>query len=169
MSGPTPEQLKRVESWIRSEATTKSVEQVQRWVEGQFEKLAAAARAVPETALRWAPTGDDWSPLETLKHTAKWTRTAGDEVIHVSLTGEHPADGSSDLPDDREALLRSIDDVVASVWAHVQAADPEAFLGVTWEHPFFARLNWREWHVFLGVHASDHTQQIAALTADARA
>ena len=48
------------------------------------------------------------------------------------------------------------------LWAHVSEADPEAFLEVTWHHPFFGELNWREWFLFVGVHCADHAAQIRA-------
>jgi hypothetical protein len=163
MSAPTAEQLKQVEAWIRSEAATKPVDQVQEWITTRFGRLAETARAVSDAQLAVVPPGEDWSPIGTLKHVAEWTWQCGEDVLHTSLAGERPGKPAPDFPEDRELLLAKIDEAIASVWAHVQAADPSAFLDVTWEHPFFGQLNWREWHLFLGVHAVDHANQIKEL------
>ena len=169
MSEPTPEQLKQVESWIRSEAASKSVEEVQQWIQSRFDRLAETARAVPSDALTMVPEGEDWTPIGTLKHIAEWTAQCGEDVLHTSLTGTRPGNPPPELPEDRDILLGAIAEAVASVWAHVQAADPASFLDVTWEHPFFGQMNWREWHLFLGVHASDHERQIKELSGAAGA
>ena len=164
MSDPTPEQLAQVEAWIRAEARTKSIDQAQSYVVSRVAKLVDAARAVPESALTTVPDGQEWSPIETLRHVAEWTAQCGEDVLHVSLTGERPGNSPPQFEPDRESLFAKLNDSVESVGAHVSEADPDAFLETRWEHPFFGPLNWREWHLFLGVHATDHSNQLKELT-----
>lgn len=163
MSDPTPEQLAQVEAWIRAEAQTKSVDEAQSYVVSRMGKLVDAARAFPESALATVPTGHEWSPIETLRHVAEWTAQCGEDILHVCLTGERPGNPPPRFEPDRESLIAELNKSVESVEAHVTAADPESFLETTWEHPFFGQLNWREWHLFLGVHASDHANQLKQL------
>jgi hypothetical protein len=163
VSEPTPEQLAQVEAWIRAEARAKSVDEVQSYVVSRVAKLAGAARAVPEDALAIVPAGQEWAPIETLRHVTEWTAQCGEDVLHVCLTGERPGNPLPQFEPDRESLLAKLNETLESVRAHVTAADPDAFLETTWEHPFFGRLNWREWHLFLGVHATDHANQLKEL------
>ena len=163
MSDPTPEQLASVEAWIRAEALAKSVEEVHSYVVSRIAKLAEAANAVSTTELASVPAGQEWSPIETLRHVAEWTWQCGEDVLHVSLTGERPASPAPEFEPDRDILLSKLNESVESVYAHVSAADPDSFLDTKWEHPFFGHMNWREWHVFLGVHASDHANQLKEL------
>ncbi|MDZ7728356.1 MAG: hypothetical protein U5Q44_09305 [Dehalococcoidia bacterium] len=45
----------------------------------------------------------------------------------------------------------------------MQDADPSAFLDVTWTHPMFGELNWREWFLFMRIHSKDHARQLQAM------
>lgn len=75
------------------------------------------------------------------------------EVLHVALTGELPAaEDSPDLvgPGD---LASAYSQAIESCIAHVEAADADAFLDVTWVHPAYGPMNWREWFAFLGYDA----------------
>lgn len=163
MSDPTPEQLAGVATWIRSEASAKTVEEVHEYVVARVAKLADAARSIAETNLGSVPAGQEWSPIETLRHVAEWTWQCGEDVLHVSLTGERPANALPQFETERDLLLTKLTESVESVYAHVSTADPDSFLETTWEHPFFGQMNWREWHLFLGVHAADHASQIKKL------
>ncbi len=169
MTSPTPEQLNRVETWIRSEATSKTVDEVHSYVTTRLAKLSELVRSLPEAELRAVPEGQEWSPLDALTHVAEWTSQCGEDILHVSLTGERPGNPLPALDQDPEALLQALTESLASVYAHVSAADPAGFLEVTWEHPFFGQMNWREWHLFLGVHISDHTHHIKELSTSAGA
>lgn len=162
MTSPTPEQLERVAAWIRSEGAAKSLEDILAWVTERQSRLIAAARGIPAEALTTAPAPGEWSPLEALKHVVEWNWQVGEDVLHTCLTGERPNNPVPEFPADREALIARQEESLASVWAHVSAADPTAFLDVNWEHPFFGMLNWREWFLFLGVHCTDHQNQIEA-------
>jgi hypothetical protein len=59
----------------------------------------------------------------------------------------------SELDADRERLF-----------ARVREANGDEHLDVTWEHPMFGPLNWREWLLFLRIHDLDHARQIQAVT-----
>ncbi|MGH2608126.1 MAG: DinB family protein, partial [Tepidiformaceae bacterium] len=73
--------------------------------------------------------------------------------------GEVPAPEEPGLPEDLEALLRLHREAINSLYEHVRAA-PEDFASITWDHPFFGPMNWRQWMVFISVHTADHADQL---------
>lgn len=163
MSDPTEEQISQLRAWIKQEAASKSVDEIHAYVTERYERLSKTANAIPEDAMA-RPADDEWSPIDALKHLAEWNWQVGEDILHVCLTGERPANSQPTFPPDRTTLLGRNRESLESIYAHVSAADPEGFLSTTWEHPFFGQLNWREWFVFLGVHASDHAGQIRAMS-----
>ncbi len=160
MSGPTAEQLSRVGDWIRREAAAKSVDDIHSWVAERQEQLVLSAESIPAAGLQTPAAPGEWSPIDALKHVVEWNWQVGEDVLHVCLTGERPGNAHPDFEPDVESLVVRQREGLESVWAHVSAADPGAFLDVRWEHPFFGMLNWREWFLFLGVHCTDHANQI---------
>lgn len=162
MSAPTPEQLARVGDWIRREAAAKSLDDILAWVTERQEHLLASAQSLSPAELQTAPAPDEWSPLEALKHVVEWNWQVGEDILHTCLTGERPGNPVPDFAADADALVARQRESLESVWAHVSAAEPDAFLNLKWEHPFFGMLNWREWFLFLGVHCTDHANQIRA-------
>lgn len=157
-------QAAEIRAWIQSEAE-KPIDAIRDYVEGERDALAAAANAFGPADLASHPGGDDWSPLEALRHVVEWNWQVSEDVLHVSLTGERPGNPKPDFDLDREALLAKHAECLESAWQHVSAADPAAFLDVPWEHFMLGEMNWREWYVFLGVHAFDHAGQLRAMKA----
>jgi hypothetical protein len=86
------------------------------------------------------------------------------QVIFASLEGTLPSDPEPVLPADRDAILARHIEAIDSLYEHVRAADPEANLHLKWEHQFFGDLNWREWLLFLRIHARDHARQLQAMS-----
>lgn len=83
------------------------------------------------------------------------------EVLHVALTGELPEDDDSDAAMSIEALAESYLQAIESCIAHVESADPDGFLDVTWVHPDHGALNWRGWFLFL---AHDARARVAGMS-----
>lgn len=162
MTQPTPEQLARVGEWIRREAAAKNLEEILAWVTERQTQLVQSARKLTDQALHAAPAEGEWTPLDALKHVVEWDWQVSEDVLHTCLTGERPGNPVPQFAADREELITRQEESLASLWAHVSAADPGAFLDVRWEHPFFGPLNWREWFLFIGVHCTDHANQINA-------
>ncbi len=161
MSDPTPEQVAKTRPWIQSEAR-KDLSETQAYVLARANELFEAINAIPKPNLS-EPCDGEWSPIDAMKHAVEWNWQAGEDVLHVSLMGTRPANPAPVFEPDREALIARQRESLDSVWEHVSAADPESFLDLTWAHPFFGDLNWREWYFFLGVHCYDHTRQINAM------
>ena len=163
MSDRSAEEIERLGAWLRTEAAARSVEEIFALVQEEMSEMYAATRAIPEAQLQLVPPGEEWSPLRVLQHAVQANVQVAEDVLNVCLTGLRPGNPEPALAADREALINKQDEANASLWEHVSFAQPDAFLDVTWPHPFFGELNWREWFLFLHMHAWDHRHQIAAL------
>ena len=162
MNGPSPADFPKIRAWIQSEAK-KELAEIKSSVDARAEELFETVTNVPERQLSLAADGD-WSPLDAFKHAVEWNWQVGEDVLHVSLTGERPGNPIPEFVADLDSLVARQRESLDSVWAHVSAADPQSFLELTWPHPFFGELNWREWFFFIGVHCYDHTGQIRVMS-----
>jgi len=162
MTHPAAEQFPAIRTWIQKQAAEQSLEGIRDYVASQYERLLEAIATVSESTLANPLAEGEWSAIEAFKHVVEWNWQVGEDVLHACLMGERPGNPRPSFPAERDALTSRLRESLDSVWAHVSAADPAAFLDVTWEHPFFGQLNWREWFWFLGVHAMDHTNQVKA-------
>ena len=162
MTSPDPTAVAEVRAWLKDAAHTRGVEWIRNYVGKQWDKLIPTVSDADAQALTVAPEPGEWSAIEAYHHLVQWQWQVGEDILHACLMGERPGNPFPDFPFERDELSRRARESVESVWAHVSAADPEAFLDLTWEHPFFGALDWREWYLFLAVHAIDHTGQIRA-------
>jgi hypothetical protein len=162
MTMPASEQ-ERIRQYLIDQAATRSIEELIERVEDGMRELFAAARAIPPERFFEHPPGDEWCPMDCLSHAVRSNAQVATAVLHVALTGEKPANPEPDLPADREALLEAQQAANDSLYEHVRAADPGANLHIRWGHPFFGELTWREWLLFLRLHAKDHARQLAGM------
>ncbi len=163
MSDRSAQEVAELRAWLRTESEAKSVEEMFATVQEEMEQLYAAVRAIPETDLATIPPGEEWSPIGALQHAVQANVQVAEDILNVCLTGIRPGNPEPQLAPDREVLIAKQIEANASLWEHVSFADPNAFLDVTWPHFLFGDMNWREWLLFLHLHAWDHRHQIAAL------
>ena len=135
-------------------------------VEAAVAQLEEAARAVPEELLEARQEGQEWSPLECIRHVAEVNTGTATRVRGVVSEGVVPDDIPA-VPETREDVLAAHAEVIAGAVSAVREglADPDA--EVVWLHPFLGDLNWREWLLTLRVHSLDHATQLATLQGDA--
>lgn len=153
----------RIRRWLIEQAAAHDPEALLARVGEALAELRAAAEAIPPQRFDERPPGDAWSPRDCLAHLVEWHMRAGAMVLHVALTGELPPDRVPDLPAGRDELIGELERAQESLAEHVRAADPAGYVDVRWEHPFFGPLNWREWLLFLRIHARDHSRQLTAM------
>ena len=162
MTERSQDELARVERWLRDQAASKTLPELFAWVSSKQTDLLSAIRSCSEQALTQSASEGEWSPIQAFKHVVEWNWQVSEDVLHACLTGERPGNPLPTFDADLETLVSRQRESLDSLWAHVSAAEPDSFLGVKWEHPFFGMLNWREWFLFLGVHCTDHANQIKA-------
>ncbi len=158
MTHPQAAEFERIRSYLQQQAAEKDVAELFERVKEGMSELIGAARSVPDANLVTNPPGDDWSPMDCLKHAVQSNLQVAQDVLHVALTGERPGEPEPELVADRDALIAAQEASLESLWAHVSEADPQSNLHVTWRHPFFGELNWREWLIFLRIHGKDHAR-----------
>lgn len=153
----------RIREYLRTNAAAASVEELIARVEEGVTELATAAAAIDESTFRTVPPNDEWTPINCLSHVVGWNLTCAQQVLWVALSGELPPEQDTSLPAGRSDILAVQREAIDSLYVHVREADPEAFLGTTWQHPFFGELNWREWLLFIRIHSRDHARQLASM------
>ncbi len=149
-------------SYIRRKAAEWTPEEMAQRVEAAVVELEAAACAVPDDLLDVRQEGQEWSPLECIRHVAEVNHGTATRVRGVVSEGVLPEEIPA-VPETLEEILARHAEVIAGAVSAVRegAADPAA--GIQWLHPFLGDLNWREWFLTLRVHSLDHSRQLAAL------
>ena len=149
-------------SYVRKKAAEWTPEEMAQRVEAAVVELEAAARAVPDDLLEVRQEGQEWSPLECIRHVAEVNHGTATRVRGVVSEGIVP-DEIPPVPKTREDVLATHAGVIAGAVRAVREgnADPDA--EVQWLHPFLGDLNWKEWLLTLRVHSLDHARQLEAL------
>ncbi len=175
MSALTDEQ-QRIRSYLQAQAARLSTADLMAKVRGDAAQLRAGAEAVPSHRLSDRPAVGEWSANEVLSHVVTYGARVVDNIQTVIDGGQpvpQPADaiGSVDPAPPRRtaaewwaALTRDR----AALYDRVSRAAGDEHLDVTWPHPSFGDLNWREWLLFLRLHDLDHARQLQAIAAELR-
>jgi len=162
MTSPVSEN-DRIRGYLQQQALKPIEDLISRAEEG-IQELTAAAKAVPDADLDVTVAGETWTPMDCIRHAAGWNMRGAQAVLYVAHTGALPPGEETPLPSSRDEILARHREAIDSLYAHVRDADPQAFLDVKWQHPFFGDLNWREWLLFLRIHAKDHARQLTTMT-----
>ena len=169
MTTMSEEQL-RIRGYLQAQAAKLSIPELVAKVRTDQEQVRAAAEAVPAERFYERPASEEWSANEVLAHVVESGGQVG-RAIRATIEGGAPpprlrdeirpdpphrsgAEWWQQLTRDREELF-----------ARVSRAAGDEHLDVTWQHPFFGDLNWREWLLFLRIHDIDHARQLQALAA----
>jgi uncharacterized damage-inducible protein DinB len=163
------EEQQRIRGYLQGQAAKLSITDLVEKVRSDMQQLREAAEAVPPASFDTRPADGEWSANDVMAHVVDGGRSVGRGIVAaIEGTGrpgtvfdrmeraqaEHDATAWwSELDADRERLF-----------ARVSQANGDEHLDVTWEHPMFGPLNWREWLLFLRIHDLDHARQIQALT-----
>ena len=149
-------------SYVRRKAAEWTPEQMVERVEAAVAQLEEAARAVPDDLLELRQEGQEWSPLECIRHVAEVNHGTATRVRGVVSEGVVPEE-IPPVPATREDVLATHAEVIAGAMSAVREGKADPHAEVTWLHPFLGDLNWREWLLTLRVHSLDHAGQLTAL------
>jgi len=159
-------EFERIRGYLQSQAAQKSVDDLIERVQEAIDELHATARTVPPAQWEVDHPGEQWSPRKCLEHIVASDLAVGRQILHVALTGEVPGYREEiAVAADCESAIAQHQEGIDSLYAHVREADPAAHLEIAWKHPFFGDLNWREWLLFLRIHARDHRGQLLKMMA----
>ncbi len=164
------DEQQRIRSYLQAQGAKQTPTDIIAKVEGAMDDLAKAARAVPAARFAERPEPEEWSANEVLAHVVAADTYFGGGIIAI-LDGR-PTPAPRQGRGIENAPLRTADEWVqilcaqrATLFDRVRAADPNARLEATIEHPFFGPLNWCETLLFTRLHDLDHAGQLAKIAA----
>ncbi len=164
------EEQQRIRGYLQTQAAKLSIADLADKVRNDMEQVHLAATAVPAARFCEQPGAAEWSANEVMAHVLDSARAGTTAIRRVIDTGSVPPPATDQVR--KTATEQNAqewwDALVAdrqSLFQHVNAANGDEHLDVTWEHPFFGPLNWREWLLFQRIHDLDHARQLQAITA----
>lgn len=164
------EEVARVRSYLGAQSLRRTPAQLTETLQEAQQQFLAAVASIPDALFRTIPREGEWSAIDVLLHMR--TMAAFDEsaITAVLERGEQPPDIQDAIISapqgvTRTGLLAELERFRAQLIAVVQHADPQAHLDITWSHPEFGAMHWREWLLFARVHTLDHARQVQAISA----
>jgi hypothetical protein len=168
MAGPTADERANVRSYLQAQAAKLSLQDLVRKVEGDSSQLAEAAEAAAAIDQARPPGAGDWSVNDVLSHLHGVCAGVNAGIVAAAEAGLQPdlqRDTLDETDVDRPAgeWVSAIQAERGAMFERVLRLRGDEHLDVTWEHPFFGPLNWREWLLFLRIHDIDHARQIGQI------
>lgn len=159
---------RRIRGYLQAQGAKLSPAEVIEKVRAAMADLRRAAAAVPAARFEERPAPEEWSGNEVMAHVVDAGRHFGDQIVAI-LDGRPRAGAGRP----RGAVERHtaeewwaiLERDRAALFERVGAADPQASLGETIEHPMFGPLNWRETLLFTRLHDLDHAGQLQKIAA----
>jgi DinB family protein len=164
------DEQKRIRSYLQAQGAKLSPADIVDKVRGATADLAKAARAVPAARFAERPEPEEWSANEVLAHVVAADTYFGGGIIAVLEGRPAPPRGGGRGMENTplrtaDVWLEILDRQRQTLFDRVRAADPDARLDVTIDHPFFGPLTWRETLLFTRLHDLDHAQQLGKIVA----
>lgn len=157
-----PERI-RIRSYLQAQAAKLTVAEIVGKVRDAMAELRSAAESPGPTSA--APAAGDWSVAEVVAHVVAAGEQVATGIAAVLDNGTRPAAVDAQAhgtPGPVGAALEALETGRTTLFARVLAAAGDEHLDMTWRHPFFGELNWREWLLFLRLHDLDHARQLSA-------
>jgi len=163
----------RIRSYLQAQAAKLTIPQLVERVGNDMAQLNQALRTVPAERFTERPADDDWSANEIAAHLAATSRSVATGISAVLDSGSQPgrvpdAIKGTGVVRDAMGWWNEIHLDRERLFERVARARGDEHLDITWEHPMFGTLNWREWLLFTRLHDLDHARQLQA-TAEALA
>lgn len=162
------EEIARVRSYLASQSMKRTPAQLVEALQEAHHQFVTALSMIPETQSRTIPREGEWSALDVLLHMHKMAAFDISSISEVLERGEQPSEIQDVIvpaPSDatRETLLAELDQYREQLFALAQHTDGQKALDITWLHPEFGAMNWREWLLFARVHTLDHARQLQSI------
>jgi hypothetical protein len=162
------QEVARVRSYIASQSMRRTPAQLAEAVGEAHRQFLSALALIPQASFHTPPQQGEWSAADVLLHVRTMAAIDLASIPAVIERGAQPADILDILveaPPDitRASLLSDLESLRERLFQVVVQSDPQAHLEVTWGHPEFGRMNWREWLLFTRVHTLDHARQIQGI------
>jgi len=164
------EELTRVRSYLASQSMKRTPEQLVETLQEAHHQFVSALAMIPDAQSRTIPHEGEWSALDVLLHMHRMAAFDISSISAVLERGEQPSeiqDVIVSAPPEamRATLLAELIQYREQLFALVQRTDGQKALNITWLHPEFGEMNWREWTLFARVHTLDHARQLQSIAA----
>lgn len=170
------EEIARVRSYLAAQSARRTPAQLVEALQDAHRQFVAAAAAIPATQVRTVPREGEWSAIDVLLHMRNMAAFDASTIPAVIERGEQPPDIQDVImPAPPETtwigLLAELEQLRMQLNAAVLQVEPQsqqssqspAHLEITWSHPEFGAMQWREWMLFARVHTLDHARQVQAI------
>jgi uncharacterized damage-inducible protein DinB len=169
MAELSEEQL-RIRGYLQSQAAKLSVPELLDKVRADSDALRAACESAADLDYTARPEAESWSVNEVLAHLADTCTTVNQAILAAWRDGQPAAPLEDALQHTTAAKTpiewwQAIHDEREAAFAALAQARGDEHLDLTWDHPFFGNLNWREWVLFLRLHDGDHARQVQSIVA----
>lgn len=162
------EEQQRIRGYLQAQAAKLTIPQLVERIGNDMSQLNQALRAVPEDRYLERPAASEWSANEIAAHLATTSRSVAAGITSVLDEGAQPgrvADAmqGTGVVHDAMGWWTEIHQDRKRLFDRVKQARGDEHLAITWEHPMFGPLNWREWLLFTRLHDLDHARQLQAV------
>lgn len=159
----------RIRGYLQSQAAKLSIAELTEKIRADMEQVHAALEAAPTDCFTERPVQDDWSPNEVAAHLTATSKSVADGICAVLDHGAQPERvpdrmQGTDTVYDAAGWWKQLKDDREALFARVARAKGDEYPEITWEHPMFGQLNWREWLLFTRLHDIDHARQLQKTT-----
>lgn len=163
----------RIRGYLQAQAAKLTIPQLVERIGNDMAQLNQALRAVPPERFAERPAKGDWSANEIAAHLAATSRSVAGGIESVLDAGAQPervpdAIAGTGIVHDAMGWWNQIRLDRERLFERLEKARGDEHLEITWEHPMFGMLNWREWLLFTRLHDLDHARQLQS-TAEALA
>lgn len=169
MTTLTEEQL-RIRGYLQTQAAKLSIPDLIEKVRTDQEQVRTAAFAVAAGRFGDRPAASEWSANEVMAHVVEGATRLDAAIRSVVDSGAIPPRLEDTITPHVPVRPAAAwwDELVAArnrLFERLATARGDEHLDITWQHPFFGLLNWREWFLFLRIHDLDHARQMQNITA----
>jgi len=164
------EEQQRIRSYLASQGAKLAPAEIVEKVQAAMAELRQAAAAVPAARFGERPAPEEWSANEVMAHVVAAGAYFGGGIVSI-LDGQ-PSPGRPTGRGNENAPLRPAEawwEMLArdraALFERALAADSDAALDQTIEHPMFGPLDWRATLLFMRLHDLDHAGQLRKVAA----
>ncbi|MEO9255085.1 MAG: DinB family protein [Tepidiformaceae bacterium] len=164
------EEQQRIRGYLQTQAAKLDLPDLIAKVRTDMQQVRSAAEAVSADRFSEKPAPGEWSANEIMAHIVGGAKGNAEAILGAIETGKPPAVGARDQMEATERQhsasewWEALESARTRLFERASKAKGDEHLDVTWDHPFFGPLNWREWLLFQRIHDLDHARQMQSLT-----
>jgi len=162
------EEFARIRGYLQTQAAKLSVPELIEKVRADLQQVRGAIESFPASRWNERPRDGEWCANEVAAHLADSSLAVATSIVTAIEQGTKPGRISDVMAHTNERQgpaewWKQIEADREALFSRLATVRGDEHLEVTWEHPMFGDLNWREWLLFTRIHDLDHARQIQAV------